>query len=93
LGRATISDREAAALVPAIAIGRMLDQDEAAMLIRRLGVPEKIAYDALHTLDKNDGRNSGFPQKQKFWDNRRYYPAVRAWLDHTNGLQAAGLKK
>ena len=29
-------DRESAALVPASAIGRMLDQDEAAKLIRRL---------------------------------------------------------
>ena len=38
-------DQEAAALVPASAIGRMLDQDEAAKLIRRLerGIPKRPA--------------------------------------------------
>lgn len=55
-----------------------------AELIRRLGVPEKIARDALHALDAN--RASGFPQKQKLWGDRRYWPAVQAYLDHSNGL-------
>ena len=39
-------DREAAAIVPATAIGRMLDQDEAAKLIRRIverGIPKRPA--------------------------------------------------
>jgi hypothetical protein len=38
-------DREAAPLVPARAIGRLLDQDEAAKLIRRLerGIPKRAA--------------------------------------------------
>jgi hypothetical protein len=38
-------DREAAALVPATAIGRLLDQDEAAKLIRRLErqIPKRAA--------------------------------------------------
>jgi hypothetical protein len=51
-----------------------------AELIRRMGVPEKIAYQALHVLDKNPA--SGFPKKQKLWGDRRYYPAVRAYFDH-----------
>ena len=58
-----------------------------AELIRRLGVPEKIARDALHALDAN--RTSGFPQKQKLWGDRRYWPAVQAYLDRTNGLTIA----
>lgn len=57
-----------------------------AELIRRLGVPEKLARVAIETLDLNDGRNSGFPQKSKFWGNRRYWPAVKLWLDRNNGV-------
>lgn len=54
-----------------------------AELIRRLGVPEKVARVALSVLDGN--RSSGFPPKQKLWGDRRYWPAVRAWLDSNNG--------
>jgi hypothetical protein len=38
-------DRETAALIPAKAIGRMLEQDEAAQLIRRFGrgIPKRAA--------------------------------------------------
>jgi hypothetical protein len=56
-----------------------------AELIRRMGVPEKIARAALHALDRNKG--SGFPQKKKLWGDRRYWPAVKAYLDRTNGLR------
>jgi hypothetical protein len=28
----------------------------------------------------------GFPQKQKLWSNKRYWPSVKAWFDHTYGL-------
>ena len=55
-----------------------------AELIRRLGVPEKIARPVLRALD-ND-RRAGFPRKQELWGNRRYWPAVKAYLDRTNGL-------
>ena len=55
-------------------------------LIRRLGVPEKIARQTLQSLD--DDPQSGFPQKQKAWGGRRYWPAVRRYLDRTNGLSA-----
>jgi len=56
-----------------------------AELIKRMGVPEKIARAALHALDHE--RGSGFPQKKALWGNRRYWPAVKAYLDRTNGLK------
>jgi hypothetical protein len=59
-----------------------------AELIEKLGVPEKIARDTLHFLDKDNGRISGFPQKSALWGRRRYWPAVREYLDRTNGLHA-----
>jgi hypothetical protein len=51
-----------------------------AELIERLNVPEKIARQAIEMLDRD--RSSGFPQKQKLWGNRRYWPAVRTYLDY-----------
>lgn len=56
-----------------------------AELINRMGVPEKIGYAALHALDRD--RGSGFPQKKKLWGDRRYWPAVKAYLDRENGLK------
>jgi hypothetical protein len=56
-----------------------------AELIRRLGVPEKIARQTLQMLDRD--RSNGFPQKSAIWGDRRYWPAVKAWLDRTNGLR------
>jgi len=53
-------------------------------LIRRLGAPRKAARAALHVLDRELHR--GFPQKQKVWGNRRYWPAVKAYFDRSNGL-------
>lgn len=55
-----------------------------AELIRRLGVPEKIGRAALRMYDCT--RGSGFPPKQKLWGDRRYWPAVKAFLDRTGGL-------
>lgn len=55
-----------------------------AELIRRLGVPEKTARQAIRMLDAD--RNSGFPRKSKLWGDRRYWPAVTAYLDRANGL-------
>lgn len=54
-----------------------------AELIRRLGVPEKIARAALRVLDS---QRSGFPQKQKLWGDRRYYPAVIAYFNEHHGI-------
>ena len=56
-----------------------------AELIRRLGAPEKVAREAIRALDQN--KRTAFPQKNKLWGGRRYWPAVRAWLDRTNGLK------
>lgn len=56
-------------------------------LIRRLGVPRKAARAALHMFDRD--RTKGFPAKQALWGNRRYWPAVKAYLDRTNGLTLA----
>jgi hypothetical protein len=49
-----------------------------AELIRCLGVPKKIARQAITMLDRD--RASSFPNKQALWGN---WPAVRAWLDYT----------
>ncbi len=48
-------------------------------MIRRMGVPEKIARETLRMLD---AKPTGFPRKQKIWGDRRYWPAVEAYFDH-----------
>lgn len=57
-----------------------------AEMIRRLGVPEKVAREAIRLLDHNPTK-SRFPQKNKLWGNRRYWPAVKAYFDQGNQLQ------
>ncbi|MGJ5120978.1 winged helix-turn-helix domain-containing protein [Bradyrhizobium oligotrophicum] len=54
-----------------------------AEMIRRLGVPEKVARAAIRALDLD--RGSGFPQKQRLWGDRRYWPAVQQWCDRKYG--------
>ena len=51
-------------------------------LIRRLGVPEKVLRPMLPGLEKH----YGFPPKSNLFGGRRYWPAVKAWLDKHNGL-------
>lgn len=53
-----------------------------AELIRRLGVPTRDARAAIQELEAR----SGFPKKEAIWGNRRYWPAVRAWLDARYGI-------
>lgn len=50
-----------------------------AELIRRLGVPEKIARQTLRELDRNPA--SMFPKKSKIWGERRYWPAVLDYFE------------
>ena len=50
-------------------------------LIRRLGVPEKQAREAIRMLE----RMTGFPKKQKLWGDRRYWPAVKLFMDRQYG--------
>lgn len=56
-----------------------------AELIRRIGVPEKIGYQRISYLDAR--KDSGFPQKQQSWGNRRYWPAVKAYFELNYGLK------
>lgn len=57
-----------------------------AELIRRLGVPAHIARTTIDFYEKK----AGFPPKQAMWGGRRYWPAVKAWLDKQNGLTIPG---
>jgi hypothetical protein len=54
-----------------------------AELIRRIGLPEKSGRAFLHELVTN---HPAFPKKQKYADNRRYWPAVKAYFDRMNGI-------
>jgi len=53
-----------------------------AELIRRLGVPEKVARQVLRELD---AKPTGFPKKQKLWGDRRYLPSVTAYFERVYG--------
>lgn len=53
-----------------------------AELFRRLGVPEKIMRPMLPGLEEK----YGFPLKSPLFAGRRYWPAVKSWLDRHNGL-------
>jgi hypothetical protein len=52
-----------------------------AELIRRIGVPDKAAREAIRMLEEK----SGFPKKQKLWGDRRYWPAVKVYMDKQYG--------
>lgn len=56
-----------------------------AELIRRAGVPEKVARAAIQMLDRDP--RSGFPRKQKLWGDRRYWPAVQDYFARIGGLK------
>jgi predicted DNA-binding transcriptional regulator AlpA len=55
-------------------------------LIQRLGVPEQLG---LTLLQDFDARHPTFPKKLELWGDRRYWPAVKAWLDKTCALDLA----
>ncbi|MCK1337299.1 hypothetical protein IVB38_14990 [Bradyrhizobium sp. 38] len=59
-----------------------------AEMIRRLGVPEKVARAALRMLDRDP--KSGFPRKQILWGERRYRPAIVAYFDQHYALPGGG---
>jgi len=58
-----------------------------AELIRKLGVPEKLARRVIRELD---AKPTGFPRKQKLWGNRRYWPAVERYLEASNAMMRDG---
>jgi hypothetical protein len=62
-----------------------------AEMIRRIGVPDKIARAAIQVLDENP--YSGFPKKSEVWGNRRYWPAVERWFAQHQGLDDASEAK
>jgi hypothetical protein len=49
-------------------------------MYRRLGVGPRTGRIAISALER-----SGFPPKLPLWGNRRYWPAVRAFLDRHYG--------
>jgi hypothetical protein len=57
-----------------------------AELIQRLGVPEQLG---LALLQDFDAKHPTFPKKLELWGDRRYWPAVKAWLDKTCALDLA----
>lgn len=61
-----------------------------AELIRRIGVPEKIARQTLREMDRLP---SGFPPKVPLWGNRRYWPAVRAFFDRQQDKMTSQTRK
>ena len=46
-------------------------------LYRRLGVGPRTGKIAVRALEP-----AGFPEKDRLWGNKRYWPAVRVFLDH-----------
>jgi hypothetical protein len=56
-----------------------------AELIRRLGLPEEIAQPMLAEAEEKHG----LPGKRQIWGDRRYWPAVKAWLDRTCSAEPA----
>jgi len=58
----------------------LISDDE---LIKLLDVSAGKARAIIRYLDRNHAA-TGFPQKQRIWNNRRYRPAVERWLDTSN---------
>jgi hypothetical protein len=56
-----------------------------AEMIRRIGIPVKIARAAIRALDENP--DSRFPKKIALWGNRRYWPAVEVWFQEQHDLE------
>lgn len=55
-------------------------------LIRRLGIGERTARMAIRALE----RERGFPRKDPLFGDKRYWPAVQAFLDRRAGISIGG---
>lgn len=55
-------------------------------LIDLLGVPPDVARPVLAEMDRKHAQYR-FPQKQPMWGDRRYRPAIEAWLEQHHGLK------
>ena len=53
-----------------------------AEIAKLVGLPVVLWKDTATVLERD-----GLPQKDPVFDNRRYWPAVQAWLDHRAGLR------
>lgn len=53
-----------------------------AEMLRRIGISEKIGRIAIRELEKRQV----FPPKDPLFGNKRYWPAVRAFLDARSGV-------
>lgn len=53
-----------------------------AELVKRLGIGEKTGRVAFRELE----RARGFPQKDPLFADKRYWPAVKAFLDRRSGV-------
>jgi hypothetical protein len=51
-------------------------------MLRKIGISEKIGRVAIRELEKRQV----FPPKDPLFGNKRYWPAVRAFLDARSGL-------
>jgi hypothetical protein len=58
-------------------------------MYRRMGVSEKVGRVAVRELEKRQV----FPARDPLFGNKRYWPAVRAFLDARAGVGAAPPKK
>lgn len=58
-----------------------------AELIRRMGLPEKRGRQVILAFEADP--RSGFPKKDKFFGGRRYWPAVKAFLDNRHRVNVA----
>jgi hypothetical protein len=58
-------------------------------MYRRMGISEKVGRVAVRELEKRQV----FPAKDLLFGNKRYWPAVRAFLDARAGIDPAPPKK
>jgi hypothetical protein len=53
-----------------------------AELFRKLGLPRSVIAPLIPTLETKQA----FPRKSDLFGGRRYWPAVKAWLDKYHGI-------
>lgn len=59
-----------------------------AQVAERIGLPTEDLKDMMPTLER-----SGFPLKDPLFNNRRYWPAIQAFLDKRNGLASSFVRR
>ena len=60
-----------------------------AELYRRLGIPRSRIAPILPELESKHG----FPHKSQLFGGRRYWPAVKQWLDKHHGINVEPVRK